>query len=201
MLANALFYGPTPVVEARERCEELRLLEPTHPVVEGNVLCYLGGLAALQGNYDEARELHGRGRGIFEELGHTVGIAGSTTVSGPIELLAGDPAAAERELRFGLRRVRGDGRDRDPLVPGRAARRGGARAGEGRRGREELTRVANRPRPPTTRPRRSPGGRSGLSSSHDAAKSTRRVHLPPRRSRAPPRRLPGDARQRARSAG
>jgi tetratricopeptide (TPR) repeat protein len=101
MLANALFYGPTPVAEARARCEELRALEPKHPVVEGNILCYLGGLAALEGNYDEARELHGRGRSLFEELGHTVGIAGSTTVSGPIELLAGEPAAAECELRAG----------------------------------------------------------------------------------------------------
>ena len=101
MLANALYYGPTPVPEARERCEEILARGAGHPVVEANILCYLGGLAALEGRFDEARELHGRGRRIFEELGHTVGVAGSTTVSGPIELLAGDPAAAERELRAG----------------------------------------------------------------------------------------------------
>lgn len=101
MLASALYYGPTPVVEARQRCDEILSWAAGHPVVEGNVLCYLGGLAAMEGLFDEARGLHHRGRSIFEGLGHTVGVAGSTTVSGPIELLAGDPEAAERELRSG----------------------------------------------------------------------------------------------------
>ena len=55
----------------------------------------------MEGLFDEARGLHRRGRRIFEELGHTVGVAGSTTVSGPIELLAGNPVAAERDLRAG----------------------------------------------------------------------------------------------------
>ena len=91
MLASALYYGPTPVTEARRRCDEILSRADSHPIVEGNVLCYLGGLAAMEGLFDEARSLHGRGRGIFEDLGHTVGVAGSATVSGPIELLAGDP--------------------------------------------------------------------------------------------------------------
>ena len=143
MLANALFYGPTPVVEARRRCEELRTLEPKHPVVEGNVLCYLGGLAALQGNYDEARELHGRGRGVFEELGHAVGIAGSTTVSGPIELLAGDPAAAERELRFGYDAFEAMGET--GILSSLAALLAEAVLAQGRSAEaEELTRVSER---------------------------------------------------------
>jgi len=101
MLASAVYYGPTPVVEARQRCDEILSQAAGHPIVEGNVLCYLGGLAAMEGLFDEARGLHRRGRRVFEELGHTVGVAGSTTISGPIELLAGDPAAAERELRAG----------------------------------------------------------------------------------------------------
>ena len=101
MLASALYYGPTPVPEARQRCDEILSRAAGHPIVEGNILCYLGGLAAMEGLFDEARGLHRRGRRIFEDLGHTVGVAGSTTVSGPIELLAGDPVAAERDLRAG----------------------------------------------------------------------------------------------------
>src|SRR5205085_8761168 len=71
MLVSALYYGPTPVTTARRRCEEILARAAAHPVVEANILCYLGGLAALEGSFDEARELHGRGRGIFEELDHT----------------------------------------------------------------------------------------------------------------------------------
>ena len=107
------------------------------------MLCYLGGLAALQGNYDEARELHGRGRGIFEELGHAVGIAGSTTVSGPIELLAGDPAAAERELRFGYDAFEAMGET--GILSSLAALLAEAVLAQGRSAEaEELTRVSER---------------------------------------------------------
>src|SRR5438270_12703106 len=54
---------------------------------------------AMQGNFASAREEYRRARGMLEELGWTFTAALGSIVSGPIEMLAGDPAAAEVELR------------------------------------------------------------------------------------------------------
>ena len=54
------------------------------------------------GRFDEARELIGRARALLEEVALTVWSAGPLAQNaGWVELLAGDPAAAERELRRG----------------------------------------------------------------------------------------------------
>ena len=47
MLVSALYYGPTPVTTARRRCEEILARGAAHPVVEANILCYLGGEALV----------------------------------------------------------------------------------------------------------------------------------------------------------
>jgi tetratricopeptide (TPR) repeat protein len=51
--------------------------------------------------FEEARSLRDRGRGILEELGMGLGLAGTAQLLGRIERLAGDDAAAEREFRAG----------------------------------------------------------------------------------------------------
>ena len=98
-LANALYWGPTPVREAIGRCEEMLAQTAGRPTVEANLLCYLGGLRGMDGDFDRALELVGRGRGIFEQLGHRRGVASQALVAGPLKLLAGDPHGAEAELR------------------------------------------------------------------------------------------------------
>ncbi len=96
--AMASLYGPTPVAEAIARCEQL--LESTADKrMEGLVLCLLAPLHAMQGEFETARSLYTRGRALLEDIGGKL-IAASTTFNwSTVELLAGDPNAAERELR------------------------------------------------------------------------------------------------------
>ena len=63
----------------------------------------LAGLHAMSDRFDEARGLLVRGEGIAEELGFRLWFAGFSLVSADVELLAGDPVAAERKLRRGYR--------------------------------------------------------------------------------------------------
>ena len=65
------------------------------------VVCVLGQLEAMRGDFEHARELYRRALATFEELGLLIDAAGVSLHSGRVELLAGDPAAAERELRRG----------------------------------------------------------------------------------------------------
>jgi tetratricopeptide (TPR) repeat protein len=53
----------------------------------------------MVGDFDQARSDYRRGREILDELGLRFDAATLSIDSGPVELLAGDPAAAERELR------------------------------------------------------------------------------------------------------
>jgi tetratricopeptide (TPR) repeat protein len=53
----------------------------------------------MDGRFDAARELYRRSRAILEEMGWKLYAALTSLDSGPIEMLAGDPVAAEVELR------------------------------------------------------------------------------------------------------
>jgi class 3 adenylate cyclase/tetratricopeptide (TPR) repeat protein len=101
LLAQALEYGPTPVSEAIRRCEELRESVHEDAEVRAAIASTLAGLHAMQGRFDEARVLAEEGRVVYEELGLRYMRAARSLASGSIELLAGDPAAAVRELRWG----------------------------------------------------------------------------------------------------
>jgi tetratricopeptide (TPR) repeat protein len=97
--AGATSLGPTNVDEAIARCESGIEATAGDRQSEGNLLAVLGGLYAMQGAFDRARELVGRARALLEELGldldaARVGIEGWRT-----EMLAGDIPAAEAELR------------------------------------------------------------------------------------------------------
>ena len=81
------------------RCEQMLADYAGRPTVEANLLFYLGGLRGMEGDFERALELVTRGREIFERLGHRRGVAYQTLVTGPLKLLAGDPAGAEAELR------------------------------------------------------------------------------------------------------
>jgi tetratricopeptide (TPR) repeat protein len=98
-LAAALFYGPTRVPEAEQRCEEL-LQEAADRAGRANVLAFMAGLKALGGSLDEARRLVGEAATTYEEIGEVYALANNSgRMLSRIEMLAGDAAAAERASR------------------------------------------------------------------------------------------------------
>jgi tetratricopeptide (TPR) repeat protein len=98
-LAGALYFGPRPVNEALARANEL-LTEDIGLLGEANVKVWTAGLEALRGRFEEARQLVAHAREVYESLGLTVGSAETCGhVAGRLELLAGDPEAAERIFR------------------------------------------------------------------------------------------------------
>ncbi len=98
-------HGPTPADEAIRRCDDLLELAKSDRTVQAGMLGMLAGLNAMQGRFTEARLLFAKGLAILEELGLTLRMATRRTISGGIELLADDPVAAERELRWAYERL------------------------------------------------------------------------------------------------
>jgi predicted ATPase/class 3 adenylate cyclase len=100
-VASSLLFGPTPVADAVRRCEAIRSEVSDDPAAAANVLQPLATLHAMEGHFDQARELLATSVATFEELGLTLSSAVSHTAAGTVELLAGEPVAAERSLRRG----------------------------------------------------------------------------------------------------
>lgn len=98
-LAICAQYGPTPVAEAIRMCAELVERSGGDRRVEAILLRTLSHMHAMQGDFDAARDEYRRARAMLDELGWTFIAALGSIVSGPVEMLAGDPAAAEAELR------------------------------------------------------------------------------------------------------
>ena len=99
-IASAMFFGPAPASEGIRRCEAIRTeVEGNLPAV-ADVLQPLAGLHAMQGRFAAARELLAASEAAFEDLGLTLSSAVSHQAA-MVELLAGDPVAAERKLRRG----------------------------------------------------------------------------------------------------
>jgi predicted ATPase/class 3 adenylate cyclase len=105
----AALHGPTPVPEAIARSERLLAQGLATRQAEGLVLCVLAHLRAMQGDFDEARELYTRARALLEELGVAVVAAWTSLESSAVEMLAGDPARAEERLRPDYERLTGMG--------------------------------------------------------------------------------------------
>lgn len=97
--AEALYWGPTPVGEAINACRQI--LDEVHesPVNTAWVRGAIGALEAMQGRFEEARATLEQAQTVLEELDRPLTRATIAIFSGPIELLAGDAEAAERELR------------------------------------------------------------------------------------------------------
>jgi class 3 adenylate cyclase len=102
-LTGAALLGPTPVEEALRRCR--RILAGARargdPGLEAVTLATIGHLKAMVGRFDDARGSYQQSRAIGEEFGLRSWLAALPLYSGPIELLAGEPAAAERQLQAG----------------------------------------------------------------------------------------------------
>jgi len=100
-LLLAYTFGPLPAEEGSLRVEKIRRDPEGGGEVEGMALISEATFKAMQGRFEEARQEMTAGRSIYRELGFALQWAGSAMLSGRLELLAGDPAGAERELREG----------------------------------------------------------------------------------------------------
>jgi class 3 adenylate cyclase/tetratricopeptide (TPR) repeat protein len=98
-LALCAEYAPTPIAEGIRICDDLIARSGGDRRVEAIVLRSRAHMRAMQGDFASARDEYRRARKTLEELGWTFLAAIGSIVSGPIEMLAGDPVAAEAELR------------------------------------------------------------------------------------------------------
>ena len=101
--ASAAVFGPTPVPEAIRRCEEIRERVRGSLVALSVVLHPLAALHAMQGDFDRARRLVREGNAILGELGRLQSAVSHHEAL--VELLAGEPAAAEAQLRAGYEKL------------------------------------------------------------------------------------------------
>jgi len=101
-LYAALMFGSTTAADGiRWGYEELETVADSRDL-QGWTLRVIGTMLGLEGRYDEARELLARSRAIFSEHGNHLGLITLGFSTAPLELRAGDPAAAEREARAAL---------------------------------------------------------------------------------------------------
>jgi class 3 adenylate cyclase/tetratricopeptide (TPR) repeat protein len=98
-LGIAAVVGPLPVADARVRVDEFLSEAADETAVRSLLLVASGRLAAMAGDFEAARSSCAKAHEILAALGRTVDAAVITTWTSIVELLAGDPAAAERELR------------------------------------------------------------------------------------------------------
>jgi ATP/maltotriose-dependent transcriptional regulator MalT len=97
---QAAFWGPTPVADGIARCEEIRRRAEGSYRVELAALHTLAGLEAMRGHIEEAHGLADASAAIARKLGPNRFAAICGQFLGQVELLAGDPAAAEERLRW-----------------------------------------------------------------------------------------------------
>jgi DNA-binding SARP family transcriptional activator len=102
LMSGAAFFGPLPVEAGIRRCEDVLAQFIGQPRVTASALRALAGLHAVRGHFDEARAALARASAILSELGLAVTAASLRETHGLVELLAGDPRAAEEVLRAGL---------------------------------------------------------------------------------------------------
>jgi class 3 adenylate cyclase/tetratricopeptide (TPR) repeat protein len=105
-LSGAAIWGVVPVDEGIAQWEEILL--KSSGLAEAYSRGVLAVLRAMSGEIDEARAQAARATGILEELGSRLTMAAAQTPA-LVEMIAGDPAAAEPQLREGVRVLRGAG--------------------------------------------------------------------------------------------
>ena len=104
-LAISALYGPMPVPEAIATCEEVLARAEDDRKARALAEVTIGQLEAMRGDFERARLLYRRSRASLEEFGYLLPAALTSLESSAIELLAGDLAAAESELRTDYRRL------------------------------------------------------------------------------------------------
>ena len=142
----AAVFGPMAVSDAIARCEEIRARPGQQRRIIASAVRALASLKAMAGMFDEARKLVDRHKAILQEFDLKVTAASAAETYGMVEMLAGDPVAAEREFARGYRILRelGEG----SLSPDLAAMRAHATYNQGRyEEAERFTRVCEESAP------------------------------------------------------
>jgi tetratricopeptide (TPR) repeat protein len=102
-LMRGALLGPRRVEDAILRCRDLQERGRGDAALSANGDSMLAVLEAMRGAADQARRLYGRSKRTLEETGLKTMLASLQMYAGMAELVSGDPAAAERELRLGYR--------------------------------------------------------------------------------------------------
>jgi tetratricopeptide (TPR) repeat protein len=97
--ARAALVGPAPVEQAVRRCEEILASADGDRTTDAVVSIVLGCLNAMRGRFGDARALAERSKAVFRDHGRNHPLAAVHAYAATVEELAGDAAAAERELR------------------------------------------------------------------------------------------------------
>jgi class 3 adenylate cyclase/tetratricopeptide (TPR) repeat protein len=100
-LGLSLLRGPVPASEGLDRFDQLLAEVTDDPVLKAHVIGDRAALEAMLGRFDEARGDYLRCVAIFRDRGLKRALGAQTIVLAEIEILAGDPEAAEREVRLG----------------------------------------------------------------------------------------------------
>jgi DNA-binding SARP family transcriptional activator/class 3 adenylate cyclase len=98
-IALCAIHGPMPVAEGLAWLGKLLAGEPENRTLDANLSGFVTLLEAMSGRFDEARRHIKETRALARDLGLTWQGAVQELLSGYIELLAGDPVAAERDMR------------------------------------------------------------------------------------------------------
>jgi len=98
-LATCALYGTRPVPDAIAICQNILERTGSDRKAAAVTTRALAHLEAMRGRFGVARGLYRKSRASLDELGWHLEAALTSLSSGPIEMLAGDPAAAEAELR------------------------------------------------------------------------------------------------------
>jgi ATP/maltotriose-dependent transcriptional regulator MalT len=105
MARHRALHGFDARVRASRRVEAQLSSRREIRTVEVLLLAVLATLEAMQGRLAEARELVDRAGPVADELGYQSQLGAFTFHQGVVELLAGDPAAAERTIRPALEQL------------------------------------------------------------------------------------------------
>ena len=90
---------PIPADTAIARAEQLLQTADGEPWSEADILRPLSELYAYSGRFADARDAIARARSVYDRSGAKIRRAMGAHLAGQIELIAGDPAAAEHHLR------------------------------------------------------------------------------------------------------
>ena len=101
MMCRVALVGPLPVDQGIRRCLRIRRQHRGDPTLQPVVDSMLAVLEAMRGRSARARQHYQRSHVTLDELGLTVQLASFRMYAGWAELLAGDTAVAERQLRMG----------------------------------------------------------------------------------------------------
>jgi tetratricopeptide (TPR) repeat protein len=104
-LALSAAFGPAPVPKAIQLCDQSIDRSGGDPKVRAHAYDARCLLEAMRGWFDKARQTAAEARRLYEDLGLKVMGANLVQNSGFVEMLAGDPVAAEREYRWGYERL------------------------------------------------------------------------------------------------